>query len=254
MNNKFLLTLAVWLLTGPLAAYAERVQSTTGVLLTFRHCISGETVCDSIGPFEVGRYGGLPGEQTATKSHADPTFGEASGSAQLAGAPGAAELSANATSLPATRNGGNSVIAQRYTNKQSHAETLTFGATLTYKQTVPAENAAFPADSPVLSGAFAEIIIFSIDADSLEAGTTAEENHSLLLEGPDPSMISTEPEFDGAGPLSNVTESGTKTLSSKVTVEPGDSIWLWVILQSLAANGAEVNATLDTKLESTKAD
>ncbi len=230
------------------------VQSSTSVYLTFRHCVSGETVCDSIAPVEAGSYGGLPGEPAAITSHADPTYGEASGSAQLTGAPGAAKLSANATSLPTTRNGSNCVILQRYTNKGANAETLTFGATLTYKQTIPAENTGFPADSPARSGAYAEFVIFSMDADSVEAGTTAEENGTLLMEGPDPSIITAELEFAGTAPLSNVTESGTETLSSTVTVEPGDSIWLWVVLQSLAANGAEVSATLDTKLESTKAD
>jgi hypothetical protein len=72
MHNKFLLILAVWLLTGPVAANAELVQSSTSVYLTFRHCVSGETVCDSIVPVEVGRYGGLPGEPAAITSHADP--------------------------------------------------------------------------------------------------------------------------------------------------------------------------------------
>ena len=254
MNNKFLLILAVWLLTGPLAANAELVQSSTSVYLTFRHCVSGETVCDSMAPVEVGRYGGLPGEPAAITSHADSTYGEASGSAQLTGAPGAAELRANAASLPTTRNGSNCIILQRYTNKGANAETLTVGATLTYEQTIPAENASFPADSPARSGAYAEILIFSMDADSLEAGTTAEENQTALSEGPDASIVTTELESAGTAPFSNVTESGTETLSSTVTVEPGDSIWLWVILQSLAANGAEVSATLDTKLESTKAD
>ncbi len=254
MNNKFLVILAAALLTVPLAANAELVQSTTSVLLTFRHCVAGETVCDSIGPQEASSFGGLPGAPAAITSHADPTFGEASGSAQLTGAPGAAEMSANVSSLPATRNGSNCMVLKRYTNESANAETLTFGAALTYNQTIPAENAGFPADSPARSGAYAEFVIFSMDADSVEAGTTAEENGTLLMEGPDPSIITAELEFAGTAPLSNVTESGTETLSSTVTVEPGDSIWLLVILQSLAANGAEVSATLDTRLESTKAD
>ena len=254
MNNKFLMIFAVVLLAGPLAVNAELVKSTTGVMLTFRHCVAGETVCDSIGPYEAASYGGLPGAPAAITSHADPTFGEASGSAQLTGAPGAAELSANATSLPAMRNGANSVTLQRYTNKGANAEMLTFAATLTYTQTIPAENAAFPAGSPARSGANAEIYIFSMDADFLEAGTTAEENITALMEEPDPSITTTELGSASTEPSTNVTESGTTTLSSTVTVEPGDSIWLWVILQSLAANGADVSATLDTKLESTKAD
>ncbi len=185
MNNKSLLILAVSLLTGPLAANADPVQSSTSVFLTFRHCVSGETVCDSIGPVEADSYGGLPGEPAASTSHADTTYGEASGSAQLTGAPGAAELSANSTSLSSTRNGANSIILQRYTNTSANTETLTFGASLTYNQTIPAENAGFPADSPARSGANAEIIIFSMDADFLEAGTTAEENTTALMEGPD---------------------------------------------------------------------
>ncbi len=121
MNNKFLLILAVVLLAGPLAANADRVQSSTSVFLTFRHCVAGETVCDSIAPVEAGSYGGLPGEPAAITSHADPTYGEASGSAQLTGARGAAELSANATSLPATRNGAKSITLQRYTNESANA-------------------------------------------------------------------------------------------------------------------------------------
>ena len=254
MNNKFLLILALSLLAGPLAANAELVQSSTSVFLTFRHCISGETVCDSIAPVEADSYGGLPGEPSAITSHADPTYGEASGSAQLTGAPGAAELSANSTSLSSTRNGANSITLQRYTNTSANSETLNFGASLTYNQTIPAENAGFPADSPTRSGANAEIIIFSMDSDFLEAGTTAEENATALMEGPDSSVNLTELGLAGTAPFSNVTGSGTETLSSTVTVEPGDSIWLLVILQSLAANGAEVSATLDTRLESTKAD
>jgi hypothetical protein len=252
MKNNILLVLAVWLLVAPPATNAELVESTTSVLLTFRHCISGETACDSFGPMEVGIYGGLPGDPTATANHADPIYGEASGDAQLTGAPGAAKLSADAISLPTTRNGGNSVILQRYTNGGVKAETLTFSATLTYDQTIPAENASFAADSPARSGAFAEIYISWIDADSIEAGTTAEENHSALSDDVDPSIATKELGTAHTPPFTNVTESGTKTLASEVTVEPGDSIWLWTILQSLAANGAEVNATLDTKLESTK--
>ena len=254
MNNKFLLILAVLLLTGPLAANAELVKSSTSVYLTFRPCVAGATVCDSIAPVEARSYGGLPGAPAAITSHADPTYGEASGSAQLTGAPGAGEMSANTTSLPATRNGSNCIIVQRYTSKRANAETLTFGATLTYNQTIPTENAGFPAGGPATSGAHAEIFIFSMDADSLEAGMTAEENNTLLLEGRDPSIITTELASAGTEPSSNVTESGTATISSSVTVEPGDSIWLWANLQSLAANGADVSATLDTKLESTKAD
>lgn len=249
MKNKFLPILGVCLLAGPLVAGAELVESTTGVMLTFRPCISGATVCDSIGPSQLSRYGGLPGNLSATARHVESKYGEASGTATLTGPPGAAQMSASSASLPATRNGANSVMFQRYTNISAHGQTLTFSATLNYDQMVPAANADFPANGHARSGTYAEIIIFSIDTDALEAGTTAEENFSLLMEGPDPSITSRELGSAGTEPSSNVTETGTKTISSTATVEPGDSVWLLAILQSLAANGAKVSATLDTKSE-----
>jgi len=119
---------------------------------------------------------------------------------------------------------------------------------------VPAANADFPANGPARSGAYAEIVILWIDADALEAGTTAEENIALLMEGPEPGITSRELGYAGTEPSSNVTETGTKTISSTATVEPGDSVWLLAILQSLAANGAKVSATLDTTFESMKSD
>jgi len=254
MKNKFLPILGVCLLTGPPMAVAELVESTTGVMLTFRPCNSGATVCDSIGPPQVSRFGGLPGELSAIARHVDPEYGEASGTAKLTGPPGAARMSASSASLPATRNGASSVICQRYTNTSAHAQTLTFSATLIYDQMVPVANADFPADGPARSGANAEIVILSIDADALDAGTTAESNTALLMEGPDPSITSRELGHAGTEPSSNVTETGTKTISSTATVEPGDSVWLMAILQSLTANGAKVSATLDTKFESIKSD
>ena len=248
MKNKFLAMLAVGLLVGPLTANADLIQSTTSVQLTFRQCVSGATVCDSIGPVQTRTYGGLPGESAALTSQADPAYGESSGSAQLKGAPGAAEMSASVSSLPATRNGGNSFILQRYTNTGASAETLTFGGTLTYDQTVPAENAGFPADGGAHTGAVVELGIFTSNVDSLEAGTTAEENNAALMSDPDPGMEITELEFVSTGPVSNVTGTGTTELSTTVTVNPGDSIWLWVALQNFAANGAVANASFDTNL------
>jgi len=250
MKNKLPAILALGLLTGPLTADADLVQSSTSALATFRQCVSGETACDSVGPTLIQSYGGLPGEPTASTSQMDPEYGASEGSVHLQGAPGAAELSASATSLPGTRNGGNSVLLQRYTNASTSAETLTFGISLTYDQTVPAENAGFPQAGSAQSGAVAEIAIFTMTADSLDAGTTAEENNTALMSEPDWDSGIAELKFAGTGPVSHVTGSGTAEIAETVTVEAGDSIWLWAILQSLAANGAVVNASADTNLDS----
>ena len=251
MKYRFLAIIALGQLIASLLANAELVQSSTSVNLTFRHCIAGETVCDSIGATQAGSYGGLPGDLAAQASQDEPAFGASRGSAELTEAPGAAELSASATSVPATRNGANSVMLQRYTNTGATAEMLTFGANLTYDQTVPAENASFPRGGPASSGTFAELGIFTMRGDYFEVGTTAEENFSALLSDPDPGIEFADLGFDSAGPASNVTASGTTALSKTVTVNRGDSVWLWALLQSFAANGAAVNASLSTKLEST---
>ena len=66
MNNKFPAILALGLLTGPLTAHADLVQSATGAIATFRQCVSAETACNSVGPILIRSYGGRPGESTAS--------------------------------------------------------------------------------------------------------------------------------------------------------------------------------------------
>jgi len=52
-------------------------------------------------------------------------------------------------------------------------------------------------------------------------------------------------------PSSNVTADGTESISGTATVEPGDSVWLFAILQDFAVNGAAATSSLSTSLEST---
>jgi hypothetical protein len=90
-----------------------------------------------------------------------------------------------------------------------------------------------------------------MNAVSFDAGTTAEENNVAINSEPDPGTGFIHRGFTNTGPVSNVTGSGTTTIANAVTLDPGDSIWLWAVLQCFAANGAVVNASLDTNLEST---
>ena len=48
------------------------------------------------------------------------------------------------------------------------------------------------------------------------------------------------------------TGQGTEELAMTVALEPGDSAWLMVILQGIAANGAVVDAELVTRLKITE--
>ena len=248
MRTKFLTILAVALMAAPAVGTAELVQAGVANILTFRDCISGESICDSFGPMEQATYGGVPGELAAEVSQADVAYGEAYGNAQLTGDPGAAELKAITTSTPATRNGSTSVMLQRYTNTSESAETLTFGATLAYEQTVPDENASFPDGESTRSGVSAEIAVFIMDDDSIEAGATAEDLYGALSWENEPAGFK-DLGFTSVAPSDNETGEGEAPLSVTATVEPGDSIWLWAILQGIVVNGATVNASLTTSLQ-----
>jgi len=245
MKNKFQIVLAVLLLAAPPVANAEQVEAGTSNILTFRDCVSGDTVCDDFGPMQQSTIGGVPGELVAEVSQADVAYGEAYGRAELTGDPGASTQKAIATSLPATRNGSSNVMLQRYTNAGESAETLTFGAVLTYEQTVPAENAGLPDKSRTRSGASAEMVIFTMDAEAIEAGATAEELYTALSFEQEPDGLK---DLDSASvmPDNNETGEGTTTLSTTAIVARGDSVWLWAILQGIAVNGATVNASLET--------
>lgn len=248
MKNKILAILVVALMGVPAVAIAELIQFGTGNVLTFRQCTAGETTCDSFGPMLSATWGGIPGELLSEVSQADVTYGEAYGSAVLTEEPGVAEMKAITVSLPATRNGSTSVILQRYTNAGESAETLTFEAELTYKQTVPAENAGFPDDANMGSGATAEIVIFTMDSDAIETGPTAAEVYGALSFEQEPAGLK-DLDAARAEPSSNETGEGTSTLSATTTVEAGDSVWLWAILQGIVVNGATVNASLETTLD-----
>jgi hypothetical protein len=254
MKNLVLAMLTIILLASSLVAHAVTIESSTSVYLTFRQCVSGETACDEVGPTLVNTIEGLPGSPDAQASQEDPDFGSAIGSARLTGTPKGSEHSGSAQSLPGTRNGSNSAMLQQYTNTGSRAVTVTFAGNLTYEQEVPERNTDIPVGSPGRSGTNAELGIILLNADTFEAGTTVEDNFQTLMEGPQGDVEITDLGSDSTGKLSNISESGTGFLSVTVTVNPGETIWLWAGMQSLAANGAVVTARFTTQLRATSAE
>ena len=179
MKNTLPAIFALALMAGP--AQAELIQSTTGVMLTFRHCVKGQTECDNVGPSKASKLGGLPGETEAEASMEDPAFGASHGRVILTGVPGSAKMHARVSSLPGVRSGGTDVFVQRYANTGEHEETLTCIGTLSYDQTVPPENAGFPNADNTRSGAFAEMLVLTMNVDAIEAGETAEDNMAALM-------------------------------------------------------------------------
>jgi len=253
MNIKNFWLLTLLLAAGPVSA--ELVTSTSGVMVTSRDCVAGKTVCDSFGRSTASEVDGLPGARQAQASLDEATVGKAVGSTMLTDEPGGAILKASINPLPGKRNGANSIFIQRYTNASEQAESLTFLATLTYEQIIPAENADFPDKYDEEAGTFdlgsiasAEIGIFAMDVEAIEAGTTISDNMDALMgeaglpEGIEP----VELHFSKAQEHKNVNGTGTTELSGTVAIAPGDSIWMLAILQSLGANGAVISGTLST--------
>lgn len=240
------LILTAFLVLGPIAANATPIQSSTSVHLTFRDCLSGGTACDGITGTVEGTFDGDPGDLTAAASQTNAAYGTSSASAALSGVAGAPILSAHVTSLggtvadPGTRNGANTAALQRYTYTGAAATTRTFGGTVSYNQSIPAENAGFPNPIATGSGVFVHLEIFTLADAFLDAGVTAQDNFFTLFNdymfAPGYTSLASA---DFADSLSNAAVVGLPSLT--VNLNPGDTIWALTILQGIAANGAEVN-------------
>jgi hypothetical protein len=244
MNKKLPKVLALLIFSGPVAA--ELIQSTTGVQATFRECVKGETACDSISRAHIRGYGGLPGNSESQASLQSYEFGSSIGRVKLLDSPGASQMTASMKSLPGARNGGNTFMIQRYTNTSKIQETLTLNSTLTFDLAVPAENADFPAESGAQSTASAEMEIFTLNIDAIEAGTTAVDNSHVMDGEEPPGTVYVALDTGKISAPTNVTGTGNKSGSVTAKIASGDSVWIFAILQSLGANGAQVEASLVT--------
>ncbi len=251
-RSKMMVLLFTILLAASYAARADQVQAATSTYLSFRHCIAGATVCDSFGRQEMSAAGGQKGELTAHAHMADPAFGEARGGVQLTNLTGTAEFNTVAMSMPAVRTGTSNIVMRRYTNAGKDAEALTLSASLAFSQTVPTENTNFPAEGNTYSGAFAEMLIFKMDDELIEVGTTAEETFATLIGEDDLPPGFEELAVVKLGSDSNATEEGTELQTIATVVQPGASVWCFEILQVFAVNGAVVNATMTTELAVTE--
>lgn len=231
-------------------ASAVTVESSTGVYLTYRDCMAGETACDELSATIIEVIDGLPGNRKAEKVHEEPSRGKTSGEVKLTDSPMGSEHSTVATSLAGSRNGSNTMVIQKYSNSSGVTETLTVSGVLQFDQRVPEENADLPAGR---SSASAELVIVSLNVDRIEAGTTAEDNLQTLLDGPQ-GVEFTELASATTGQEPGTSESGSKSITATVNVGAGESVWIFTITQALAANGAEVSADLELQFAAATAE
>ena len=233
MNRLFAPVTLALLLAAPLLAHAVEITADTAEYVTFRDCIAGATGCDDVSPIVSGLFGGNPGAVSSAASENFAGYGSASGSVSLSGDIGAPILHASASSDAGKRTNTNSVALQSYTYTGSDVTTRTFGGTLTYSQT---ETGAYPDDA----GVYATIDAFQLSTPGLEVGSTPDSNFYTLLDGGYPGYtdIASDTFVD-----TGTTASGLGTLSVTVTLTPGETIWLQVLLQTPAANASIVDAS-----------
>jgi hypothetical protein len=156
----------------------------------------------------------------------------------LSGVIGAPILRASATSDAGARVNTNSYALQEYTYTGTLPTTRIFGGTLTCSQTI-APGGPYP--FPGGAGVYAFIDVFTLPA-GFEAGVTAEDNVLALI---DPSTQAGFADLGSAlfSDQNNSTANGMGDLGVSVTLVPGQSVFVYVILQTPAPNGSVVDAS-----------
>jgi len=224
------------ILAAPLVAHAVAITAGTSEYVTFRDCIPGPTtVCDSVSRIVSSQYGGNPGAYSSAANETYAGYGSAAGSVSFSGAIGAPVLHANASSQSGKRSNTNSVALQSWTYTGSTTTTRSFGGTLTYSQF---ETGNYPDNA----GIYAIIDAFTLTAAAIDAGDTAASNFDTLFNAD----FSAYGYADVASSVYQDTASnpaGSGDLSVTVTLMPGETIWLRVLLQTPSANGSYVDAS-----------
>jgi hypothetical protein len=239
---------ATVVLGAPILAGAVEVQSTTSTFLSFRDCIAGENVCDRFERPAHVVVDGLPGSTHSRGDFEDPEFGSGSASARLTDKPGGSVLHARVSSSPGKRNGASALSLRKYVNEADEPVTVEVVADASWKQSVPEANAAMPTDSHGSSGASVHLVINQLGIVSVDAGDSVEDNFHLLLHGPpEAAGVTAVGERDWGSP-SNVSDQGQEQGSLRVSLGSGEHIWVLAVLQSIAVDGADVTADMNTEI------
>ncbi len=222
-------------------ALAALVNFGTAEGVTARDCIAGEwTQCDSLSKPSIFVYGGTPGGASSTASFDNPDYGSAFGSVSLSGVVGAPVLRTKAASKSGKRVNTNSVALQRYVYSGSEQVERTFGGVLTYRQYLTEE-------ATVDNGVYALLYIFKTATDVVDVGDTSASNFDALLgflkwafeNDSGFKELGWDEFFDSRLDVPD----GLEELSVTVTLNPGDAIWVYALLQTPAANGSLVDAS-----------
>jgi hypothetical protein len=218
------------------SANAVLIDFGTAESVTVRDCIAGVSGCDDTSPLIAVNYGGSPGAASSTASIALPGYGTASGTVSLSGSIGAPILSASAAGDSGVRTNTNSLALQSYTYIGTGPTTRTFGGTLTYSQTITGTFGP-----GVGTGLNAGIDVFTLSTSSVEVGSTPESNFDALFNYYDFAGYSSLGVVNFNDP--NSTTDGATTFGVTATLNPGDRIWVFTLLQTSAPDGSMIDAS-----------
>lgn len=242
MNSKSLFAALTLALALPVAN-ATPITAGTGELVGFHACIAGATACDSFetsGPANLLAFAGLPGNtssSTGTVTLGDLGTGMGSATLGTSAVDGAPTLRASVNPVSGERITANVVALQSYTWNGTGPATRTFGGTLTYSQTI---TGSYPPE--IGAGVYAGIDIFTMSPSSIDAGSTSEDN-LLALTSADGGL----PGYTDLGYVQytdgTTNPDGSGSLADTVTLTPGETIWVWTLLQAVGTNGSSVDAS-----------
>ena len=235
MSRGLLSCAVVAVLACPLTAGAVLIDYGTAEAVSFRSCIPGATACDGASAAVEIVYGGYPGATTSEASGTVAGFGEASGYVSLSGFAGEPTLGAYAIGDVGARVNTNSIGVQRYTYVGSAPTTRTWEGVLSYSQDLSA-----PYPSPVGNGVLAALDVFTLPTAFIDVGDTAETNFFSLFN------VSTLPGYTSLATTvfsdTSTNLDGEATVGVTVNLNPGDTVWVWGLLQTPATNGSSVDA------------
>ncbi len=230
------------LVAGPMQAFGVAIDSTVTTRVTVRPCTSGSTPCDTAGLVFSSDAIAEPGDGAVSATISSPTWGTTTSSAQLSGVAGAPIIRTYVASEPGYRLSTNTGALQRYTYTGTESVTRTFGATLTYSQSVPDWNLDCPEPILCRSGITASIEAFTTTADFLDGGETALENFDTVfyryLLAPGYTLLGQDIVHDWADAVDAVAYP-----SISLELNPGDTFWVRVFLQTPAASGTIIDSS-----------
>ena len=220
------------------AVQASQIYAGTSELVTFRTCIAGGTPCDNITPILQQGLGGFPGALASSASlPLTPGFGEVSATVELSGVAGAPNLTAHASSVAGSRVNTNSYALQHYTFTGSSPATRTIAGTLEYSQ-INAPGGPYPGG--IGGGLYADIQVFTLPGGAgFEVGDTPLSNFDALSApfAQPGYLLLGEDFFNDVGN----TPSGTANFGVTVTLNPGDSFFVWALIQTPAVDGGVID-------------